>query len=230
MRVRGWRKERLGKGAGACCVCLCQGFTLVELLVSVAVIALLAVLLSSALPQVRGRAQTAACASNLRQVSVALASYAADSDLQFPPTAKWYNFNSMLDELRRYSYLNEAALYCPTVKGWQYCENFNGIANQAGDYINRVSQPSQFIVVAECTGGAWGYAFDWGIDPNRIRFDSDPAAIQGTKGGTGLSTCHQKGSNFLFADGHVQWFCAGSPVGYDGTSGGEWRHYWSATP
>lgn len=55
-----------------------QGFTLVELLVTISIIALLMALLLPALRQAREAARTSVCLSNQRQVGVALASYAID--------------------------------------------------------------------------------------------------------------------------------------------------------
>ncbi|MCM8829395.1 MAG: hypothetical protein NC824_00105 [Candidatus Omnitrophica bacterium] len=45
----------------------------------------------------------------------------------------------------------------------------------------------------------------------------------------GLATYHNNGSNFLFHDGHVEYFKAGSEIGYNGdSSSGPWRKYWTA--
>ncbi|MEM8947348.1 MAG: prepilin-type N-terminal cleavage/methylation domain-containing protein [Planctomycetota bacterium] len=55
------------------------GFTLIELLVVISIIALLIAILLPALTAARATAQAAVCLSNLRQVGVSMASYAADN-------------------------------------------------------------------------------------------------------------------------------------------------------
>jgi len=55
-----------------------RGFTLIELLVVVAIIAVLMAVLLPALQQARKQARTVVCQSNLRQMAIALFSYATD--------------------------------------------------------------------------------------------------------------------------------------------------------
>ena len=64
-----------------------RGFTLVELLVVVAIVALLAAILFPVFASARGKARQAACLSNLRQIGIAMALYAQDNDDQFPYAA-----------------------------------------------------------------------------------------------------------------------------------------------
>ena len=60
------------------------GFTLTELLIVVAVIALLAAMLLPAVGMVRNLAKSASCTNNLRQISLAVYGYAADNENIFP--------------------------------------------------------------------------------------------------------------------------------------------------
>lgn len=67
-----------GTGIGA--------FTLIELLVVVAIVAVLASLAISALQHSQVVARQAACASNMRQIGVALLAFATDNQSRFPLT------------------------------------------------------------------------------------------------------------------------------------------------
>ncbi|MFM7322332.1 MAG: DUF1559 domain-containing protein, partial [Armatimonadota bacterium] len=61
------------------------GFTVIELLVVVAVIAILAALLFPVFGQARERARGATCLSNVRQLAMAVLLYAQDHDESLPP-------------------------------------------------------------------------------------------------------------------------------------------------
>ena len=64
--------------------CRQPGFTLIELLVVISIIALLIAILLPALGEARKAAQTIACASNVRQITIALAAYQVDEKGFFP--------------------------------------------------------------------------------------------------------------------------------------------------
>jgi len=61
-----------------------KGFTLIELLVVIAIIAILAAILFPVFAKVREKARQTSCASNEKQISVALLSYLQDADEKFP--------------------------------------------------------------------------------------------------------------------------------------------------
>ncbi len=65
-----------------------QGFTLIELLVVIAIIAILAAILFPVFAQAREKARTIACASNLKQFSLAILMYVQDNDEDMMPASQ----------------------------------------------------------------------------------------------------------------------------------------------
>jgi prepilin-type N-terminal cleavage/methylation domain-containing protein/prepilin-type processing-associated H-X9-DG protein len=74
-----------------------RAFTLVELLVTIAIIAILAALLLPALASGKAQGRRVACLSNLRQMGIAIQSYASDFNGSIPYGPKAPPFTSPMD-------------------------------------------------------------------------------------------------------------------------------------
>jgi prepilin-type N-terminal cleavage/methylation domain-containing protein/prepilin-type processing-associated H-X9-DG protein len=102
------------------------GFTLVELLVVISIIALLMGVLLPALNSARGRAQTIVCASNLKNYGLALFMYAETNNDKAPFSFSWlYSMNTIFGTASiassGYSFCSVSTkLKCPQECRWHY--------------------------------------------------------------------------------------------------------------
>src|SRR5713226_9587436 len=69
------------------------GFTLIELLVVIAIIAILAAILFPVFAQAREKARQTTCASNMKQMGLALEMYRQDYDSRNPNEWPWAGLN-----------------------------------------------------------------------------------------------------------------------------------------
>ena len=96
-----------------------RGFTLLELLVVIALVALLASLLLPSLARAKASAQRTICLSHIRQLGAAAAVYAADAG-RLPSILQWLYATGASNDLASgalYPYLRTKAVYlCPTDK------------------------------------------------------------------------------------------------------------------
>lgn len=91
------------------------GFTLIELLVVIAVIAVLAAILFPVFAQAREKARQASCATNMRQMGLAVVMYLQDYDERFPLAATatatgFLNWHHLVDPYVK----NKQVWVCPS--------------------------------------------------------------------------------------------------------------------
>lgn len=191
-----------------------RAFTLVELLAVLAIIGVLAGLIYSLVGSTRDKAKGAKCASNLRQIGIAMQVYAIDHKGRFPAAynsaeGAWSNALTA----QGYLPLINTVFQCPSdpysplvprPRSYVYCSlgMFNG-SGEPDNYsnttyqqqISKVSRPARTFMITEwhwnqqdvkSLNGAWA---SWDI--------VNGAAATSSVG-------HPAGArNFLYMDGHV---------------------------
>ena len=195
-------------------------FTLLELIVVVAILGVLVTLLMPSLSKARKSALSAACLGNLKQQGIASYIYSDDNqEIFIVASNKWWN-----QIFWEYDYMprNKAVMTCPSLEfngDWQ-SENYvtyGGVVDTGGGnlrdgYIKnanfkgadskQVESPDEFFLFTDSAKiNGDGILVQW----VNIRWFSGPDAS-----GQRVHTRHNKSANVWFIDGHASGHRSGS--------------------
>jgi prepilin-type N-terminal cleavage/methylation domain-containing protein/prepilin-type processing-associated H-X9-DG protein len=195
------------------------GFTLVELMVVIAIIAILMALLMPSIARAKAKANQISCLNQMRQLTLAGTMYASDYDGELPP--RRVLTNAWPVKLKPY-YLSWKIIACPSDQfgiAGLFADDLNPkrsyLINGFNDYFKVNLSPSDYKAQMQ-----WRYAH--GMKVAQVRRPSDTILFgekrsasrhvhmdtdQGKRGNDFEQIEHQRhppGSNFAFVDGSVR--------------------------
>ena len=202
------------------------GFTLVEILVVLAIVVVLAGLLLTVFSRARENGRRSSCQNNLRQIGLAIRQYVGDNDGVYPAAFEGSSTQQGLFWVQMVApYAKNPKIFvCPSqteTPSYYYDYNANRLNTILTSFAQRsfrgkqesVLQAETSIIILEDTTL---------MPPNRVV--ELPASCQltspdGPVGAYSGSTIHGDGGNYAFADGHVKWLSPESRVAAECAAG-----------
>lgn len=209
-------------------------FTLIEMIVAVAIVTLLAALVFAAVNPSVQKSKTTRCASNLRNLASALLMYASDYDSRLPPFAatelredQFMDYSHTWQRLLQ-PYLKSRHLACPSVEvidflkpypdepeSWGYAYNHYltsitkigpRIAYTSGVHEGEVELPSDIICFFDARPGITSHRGpDIGRTTKQIYGFHMYMKAEEIVALTPGALRHSRGANYAYIDGHVKW-------------------------
>ncbi|NUQ00840.1 MAG: DUF1559 domain-containing protein [Armatimonadetes bacterium] len=194
-----------------------RAFTLIELLVVIAIIAILAAILFPVFAKAREKARQSNCASNLKQIGLAVLQYGQDYDEKFRIGWAEGGIHEWPQVLMPYS-KNEQMFSCPSDmtnrwdRGAANTPRYVGYSttcysNWGGtEYpvLNFPLAPSEFIILTEVDGHR--SCPPWHTAQYHTYYT--PATFPNSE-----KLTHNDGANYTFLDGHVKWYKPSDTIG-----------------
>jgi prepilin-type N-terminal cleavage/methylation domain-containing protein/prepilin-type processing-associated H-X9-DG protein len=208
-----------------------KGFSLVELLVVIGIIAVLVALILPTLKKAKDNANRVSCLNNLRQLGLGLRMYLQAGDGIYPASAcssqyeDWIYWNhGSLNQGRLVPYTSATGIFdprlytCPSddptshTRGYpySYSVSYNLFACPPAGFLSkpfsRVRHPSNCIVMVEESSltiddGCWAWTNNYGAGYNIISTRHDRQYLENDP----ATNSTAGNGNVLFADGHADW-------------------------